>query len=237
MIETQDTSPPRFRAVVFDMDGVLCDSEPFICEAAMRMFAESHGLQVRAEDLVPFVGAGENRYLGGVAERYGVALDLEADKKRTYDIYLEIIQRRLVPLPGVGDFLAACRRRGMKLALATSADAVKMQGNLREIGLPPGTFDATVNGLEVARRKPDPAIFLLAINRLGAVPAECLVVEDAPNGVRAAKAAGAACLGVLTSFTAADLRGQEPIGWPRTWPTCRRKCWGSTDLRLSPFAP
>ena len=192
--------------VIFDMDGVLCDSERFICEAACRMFAELHAVNVAPEDFVPFVGAGENRYLGGVAEKHGVTLDLERDKARTYEIYLQIIKGRLDPLPGCREFIAACRRRGMKLAVATSADRVKMVGNLTELKLPPETFDVCVNGLDVARKKPDPEIFLLAAGRLGLPPARCLVVEDAPNGVRAAKAAGCRCLALTTSFEAAALR-------------------------------
>lgn len=166
---------PRFRGVIFDMDGVLCDSEPFICEAATRMFAERYGLTVCREDFVPFVGAGENRYLGGVAEKYDVRLDLEPDKKRTYDLYLQIIRGRLQPLAGVREFLADCRQLAMLAAVATSADEVKMCGNLTEIGLPAETFDVTVNGLEVVHKKPDPEIFLLAIERLGLPPGDCLV--------------------------------------------------------------
>lgn len=196
----------RFRGIVFDMDGVLCDSEPFICEAATRMFAERYHLQVRPDDFLPFVGAGEDRYLGGVAERYGVPWDVQEDKKRTYQIYLAIIRGRLKPLAGAVPFIEGCRRRGIRLAVATSADAIKMQGNLAEIGLPPETFDVCVNGLEVVRKKPDPEIFLLAIRRLELAPEECLVVEDAPNGIRAGKAAGAICLGLTTSFSADELR-------------------------------
>jgi beta-phosphoglucomutase len=195
-----------FQGVVFDMDGVLCDSEPFILEAATRMFAERHHVQVRPEDFLPFVGAGENRYLGGVAERYGLQWNLEQDKRRTYEIYLEIIRGRLMPLAGVREFIDACRQSGVRLAVATSADEVKMRGNLAEIELPPETFDTCVNGLEVTRKKPDPEIFLLAIRRLGLSSDRCMVVEDAPNGIRAGKAAGAKCLGLTTSFSAAELR-------------------------------
>jgi len=193
------------RGVIFDMDGVLCDSEAFICEAARRMFAELYGAAVAAEDFIPFVGTGENRYLGGVAEKHGIAIDIGAAKKRTYEIYLEIIVGRLRPLPGVHAFVAACRARGLKLAVATSADHVKMAGNLREIDLPPERFDTCVNGLDIEHKKPAPDIFLLAARRLGLPPGECLVVEDAPSGVRAAKAAGSTCLALTSSFTAEEL--------------------------------
>jgi HAD superfamily hydrolase (TIGR01509 family) len=205
MLKRTDMNLVPIHGVVFDMDGVLCDSEPFICEAAMTMFLRQHGARVVAEDFAPFVGAGENRYLGGVAEKYGLTLDLERDKKATYDIYLEIIRGRLQPLPGVREFIQRCRQLGRRLAVATSADRVKMDGNLKEIGLSPELFDTCVNGLEVARKKPFPDIFLEACRRLDLPPAECLVVEDAPNGIRAGKAAGCRCLGLTTSFKAEAL--------------------------------
>jgi len=97
------------RGIIFDMDGVLCDSEPFICEAAGRMFRE-YGVQAQPEDFRPFVGMGEERFLGGVAEKYGAKLDLAAAKARTYAIYQEIIRGRMQPMNGVGAFLDACRR-------------------------------------------------------------------------------------------------------------------------------
>jgi beta-phosphoglucomutase len=193
------------RGIIFDMDGVLCDSEPLICEAAGRMFRE-RGVQVQPEDFRPFIGTGEDRFIGGVAEKYGVKLDLAVDKARTYAIYLEIIRGRLQPMNGVGAFLAACRARGLRLAVASSADEVKVAANLAEIGFPPATFDAVLNGLMVTRKKPAPDIFLLAAERIGLPPAACLVAEDAPSGLRAAQAAGCAALGVRTSFDDATLR-------------------------------
>ena len=160
---TQDST--RLAGVIFDMDGVLCDSEPFIAEAAQRMFQETYGLSVTRGDFAPFVGAGEDRFIGGVAEKYGVALSMPRDKERTYAIYLDIIKGRLRPLPGAVDFIHLCRARGLKLALATSADRIKMEGNLREIGIPQSTFDAIVAGEDVVKKKPDPHIFLLAAQR------------------------------------------------------------------------
>lgn len=195
---------PPLQGVIFDMDGVLVDSEPFIKEAGVRMFAEK-GFAVRAEDFTPFVGTGEDHFLGGVAEKYGLPFDAKRDKARTYAIYLQLIRGRLQPLPGVFSFLDECRKRRLKVAVASSADAVKVEGNLHEIGLPPDTFDAIVNGSQVERKKPAPDIFLTAAQRLGLPPAVCLVVEDAVAGVAAAKSAGARCLALTTSFPAEQL--------------------------------
>jgi HAD superfamily hydrolase (TIGR01509 family) len=186
------------------MDGVLVLSEPLLAEAAMQMFAEK-GYTVRHEDFRPFIGMGEDRYIGGVAEAHAIPIAPARDKARTYEIYLEHIKGRLKPLPGVLEFVAECRRRGLKLAVASSADAIKVEGNLNTIGLPPATFDVVVSGSDVGRKKPNPDIFLEASRRLELDPTSCLVVEDAISGVAAAKAAGARCLALTTSFSAEQL--------------------------------
>ena len=196
----------NFAGVIFDMDGVLCDSEDFMAEAATAMFAEAHGVTVLPEEFRPFRGMGEDRYLGGVAKNHGVTLNLPADKHRAYEIFLQRIRGRLKALPGALEFVAACRRRGLKLAVATSADRMKLAGMLLEIGLLPDRFDAIVTGDDIAHKKPDPEIFLTAAKRLGLPAAACLVVEDAGSGVRAAKAAGSRCLALTTSLDAGTLR-------------------------------
>ena len=193
------------RGVIFDMDGVLVDSEVFMCEAACLMFKEQ-GLTVWPEDFQPFVGMGENRYIGGVAEKYNFPVDIEAVKKRAYDIYLEIIKGTLQPLPGVHEFIKTCKSMGKKIAVASSADRRKVLGNLAEIGLKPERFDAVITAEDVVHKKPAPDIFLLAAERLGLDAKDCLVVEDAVTGVTAAKAAGAKCLGLTTSFSREELR-------------------------------
>jgi beta-phosphoglucomutase len=193
-------------AVIFDMDGVLCDSEAFIRQAATIMLHERYGLDPRPDDFLPFIGAGENRFIGGVAEKYGATITLPDDKVRTYEIYLDIIQGRLRPLPGVREFIADCRALGLKLAVASAADLMKVDGNLAEIGLPHETFDAVVTGSDVTKHKPDPQCFQMAAERIGVPTEKCLVVEDAENGCRAAKSAGAHCLGITSSFPAERLR-------------------------------
>jgi HAD superfamily hydrolase (TIGR01509 family) len=193
------------QGIIFDMDGVLCDSEALTAEAGCRMFAETYGLVVEPREFEPFVGTGEDRYIGGVAEKRGVTLTMPRDKVRMYTIYGEIARGKLQPLSGVHEFIAACRQRGLKLAVASSADLMKVQINLREIGLPASTFDAVLTGSDATHKKPHPEIFLKASERLGLVPSSCMVVEDAPSGVKAAKAAGCSCLGLTTSFDMAVL--------------------------------
>jgi beta-phosphoglucomutase-like phosphatase (HAD superfamily) len=79
------------KGILFDMDGVLVDSEKYICEAAIKMFAE-HGVRVEPDDFTPFIGTGEDKYIGGVAEKYGLQFDLQKEKVRTYTIYGEIVK-------------------------------------------------------------------------------------------------------------------------------------------------
>lgn len=190
--------------VIFDMDGVLVDSEEFICKAACQMFKEL-GLTVQPEDFLPFVGMGENRYIGGVAEKYEFPIDIDVVKKRTYDIYLEIIKGALQPLPGVHEFIQTCKSRGKKIAVASSADRRKVLGNLTEIGLELDHFDAVITSEDVVHKKPAPDIFLLAAERVQLDPNDCLVVEDAVSGVAAAKVAGARCLALTSSFSREEL--------------------------------
>jgi HAD superfamily hydrolase (TIGR01509 family) len=198
------------KGVLFDMDGVLVDSEPFICKAAIIMFEEL-GIHVVPEDFKPFVGMGENRYIGGVAELYKIKVDIEVVKARTYKIYEKIVAGHLSPLPGAHEFLAKCRKRGFRLALATSADRIKMEVNLKEIGLSKGTFHAIITGLDIELKKPFPDIYLKAAGNLGLNPADCLVVEDAVSGIEAGKAAGCRCLAVTSSFKAAALKEADWI--------------------------
>jgi beta-phosphoglucomutase len=187
------------KGVLFDMDGVLVDSEEFICKAAIMMFGE-YGIKVYPEDFRPFVGMGENRYIGGVAQKYGLKTEIGIIKARTYDIYEIITRGNLSPLPGAKEFINKCLKMKFRIALATSADKVKMEVNLRETGIPINLFHATVNGLDVERKKPFPDIYLKASEMIGLRPEECLVVEDAVSGVKAAKAAGCRSLGITSTF-------------------------------------
>ena len=199
---------PKIRAVIFDMDGVLVDSEALINSAAIAMFREK-GLAVQSDDLLPFVGAGEDRYIGGVAEHYDFSLDLPAAKRRTYEIYLDLVPSRLEAFPGVLDLVHACRAAGLLMAVASSADEIKVRANLQKIGLPVKFWDAVMWGKDVKNKKPAPDIFLSAAEKLGVIPTECVVLEDAVNGVQAAQAAGMRCIAVAHTFPRSIARSRH----------------------------
>lgn len=192
------------------MDGVLVDSEEYIFEAVRLMYAE-HGVKVKPEDAQPFVGTGENSYIAGIGRANGFEAEIVRDKARAYQIYGEIARGKLHSLPGTESFIAQCKDLGLKLAVASSADRVKIDINLREIGLPSYTFDAIISGEDVELKKPHPDIYLLAAEKTGLQPEECLVVEDAVSGVKAAKAAGCKCLALTTSFPAEKLAEADVI--------------------------
>ncbi len=192
------------QGVLFDMDGVLLDSEAFITEAGIQLFREK-GFSVTAADFKPFTGMGEDRFLGGVAEKYSVPFDAEKDKARAYAIYEHLVAGKLTLLNGARGFIEKCKKKNLKLAVATSADEIKMRINLHETGLTESLFDSLVTGNDVRNKKPHPEIYLLAARRLSLEPVHCLVVEDAISGVDSAIAAGCKCLALTTSFTADQL--------------------------------
>ena len=200
----------RIRAVIFDMDGVLTDSEPLINAAAIAMFREK-GLTVMPADFLPFVGTGEDRYIGGVAEKYGLPLDLPLAKKRTYEIYLGLVPAQLHVFSGAVELVKACREGGLRVAVASSADRIKITANLQKIGLPIPSWDAVVAGEEVSAKKPAPDIFLTAAVKLGVSPAESVVVEDAVNGIQAAKAAQMRCVAVAQTFPRDRLQAADVV--------------------------
>ncbi|MDD3766172.1 MAG: HAD-IA family hydrolase [Eubacteriales bacterium] len=185
--------------IIFDMDGVLVDSEPVIEKAAIMFFKEI-GVNAVSDDFKPFIGAGEDRYIGGVCEKYGIQYNTDM-KKRVYDIYLEIVGSFLKVYEGTLPTLIKLKEKGYKLALASSADAVKINANLTVAGIDKSIFDVIISGGDVKNKKPAPDIYLKTAKTLGEEPEKCVVIEDAINGVKAAKDAGMICIGLTTSFS------------------------------------
>lgn len=203
-------NPPVIQAVIFDMDGILTDSEPLINAAAVSMFREK-GLTVCPDDFLPFVGTGEDRYIGGVAERHQFPLEVTTAKRRTYEIYLSMVPEQLQAFPGAVALVKQCRDSGLKIAVASSADFIKIEANLLKIGLPPQFWNAIISADDVLRKKPAPDIFLAAATKLRLPPGDCVVVEDAVAGVQAARAAGMRCVAVAQTFASEELSAADLV--------------------------
>ncbi|URD80376.1 Redoxin [Musa troglodytarum] len=202
----------KVSAVLFDMDGVLCNSEELSRLAGVDVFAEM-GVPVTTDDFVPFTGTGEANFLGGVASAKGINdFDPEAAKKRFFEIYLDKYAKPNsgIGFPGALELVMECKRKGLKVAVASSADRVKVDANLTAAGLPVSLFDVIVSADAFEKLKPAPDIFLAASKSLNVPQSECIVIEDALAGVQAAKAAQMRCIAVTTTLSEEILQQAGP---------------------------
>jgi HAD superfamily hydrolase (TIGR01509 family) len=179
-------------AVIFDMDGVLVDSEPLGMEA-MRQVMARQGVSYTEADNNDFVGRTTLEECRILKARHGLAADARELTREYVDILVGLIRQRPRPMPGVPDVLIALGASGYRMALASSAEPLVIATNVQNLELA-RFFETLVSGTEVARGKPAPDVFVEAARRLGLSPRRCLVVEDSRNGLLAAKAAGMACV-------------------------------------------
>jgi len=185
-------------AIVFDLDGVLVDSTAVV-ERAWRRWAGERG--VPADDVLAIAHGRPSRE---VIAAFAPALDAEAEARRL-DGWES--GETLAAMPGAAECVAVAQRGPW--AVVTSGGRELAPGRLRAAGLPvPGVM---VTADDVAHGKPDPEPYALAARRLGIPPGECLVVEDAPAGVTAAKRAGMRVLAVATTHPPAALEGADLV--------------------------
>lgn len=178
----------RFRAVVFDLDGVLWDGEPIYHEA-FNVVLKPYGHFVTADEYQNIIGNSVEAAWAWVLQRYGI-LDSPGAFYRAYDVaVLELLAHPVEPLPGVRELLRELKSRGVPVGLASASLRQWVDATLAGIGLA-GEFDTTVAAGEVAQAKPAPDLYLKAAANLGVDPTCCVAVEDTRSGVRAAKAAG-----------------------------------------------
>jgi pseudouridine-5'-monophosphatase len=183
------------RALIFDMDGLLVDSEGLAAEAMDRLLAE-YQLTRNPEVQSKLLGRRLVEALAIVHEGYGIQEDVEVLIARYSELRIEALRGAVKPMPGAREIVARARLAGLPVALATSGMRIHADISLGETGLA-GSFDAETTGDEVTRGKPAPDLFLIAAARLGIDPADAIVLEDSPLGVEAARAAGMRVIAVL----------------------------------------
>ena len=184
----------QVKAVIFDMDGVIIDSEPIHSRVKMDTFAH-FGIPFHEEDLARYMGRTSNAIFGETLAKEG-RTDIKPEDMAAYKHahYLEILQSgEIAPVTGSVELIKSLHEAGFPLALATSSNVWVMNTVLDAFGIRP-YFSSILSGGELTESKPHPAIYLISAERLGVKPAECLVIEDTTNGIMAAKRAGMNCV-------------------------------------------
>ncbi len=185
----------KFKAVIFDMDGVIIDSEPFYQEVQIDLFHKM-GISVPPEEYNTFIGAGMREMWNMIKSSRRLTQHIEELIKLNNNVLLKYFKESaaLVPTPYFIDFLASILAAGMKTAVASSTAKPVIEVILKKLDVY-NLFDIIVSGDEVENGKPAPDIFFETAARLNVIPSECVVIEDSTNGVKSAKSAGMYCLG------------------------------------------
>ena len=193
----RDPRPPRrpaaLRAVLFDMDGLLVDSEPLWFEVERAVMARLGG-QWGEADQEALIGGSLDRTVSWLLAKAAVPASRDDVARWLVAEMAALIGARGLPLqPGAGPLLAGLDAAGVPYALVTASSRAIMEAALTVTGL---SFGVTVCGEDVRRGKPDPEPYLLAADRLGVPAAGCVVLEDSPTGIAAARAAGCPVIAV-----------------------------------------
>jgi beta-phosphoglucomutase len=181
-------------AIIFDMDGVLVDSEPHHVKIEKQQFNQN-GISISDEEHQKFMGStSENMWLE-IASRYQLDRPVEEliEQNRTESIRYFNELSEIQVMPGLVDLLEKLKVKNYPLAVASSSVPEIIDLILQKTGLRT-YFQVVVSGQEAGKSKPEPDVFLLAAQKLKVNPKHCLVVEDSGNGIKAAQAAGMICV-------------------------------------------
>ena len=198
------------KAVIFDMDGVLTDSEPFYHEAHNQVLAEA-GVALSDEENQQILGTTVEYSWRWIIDRFRLPGTLENWLAKYDRAVVAVLRAKVEPRPGLDWLLDLLAQRRLSLGLASSSEAAWVQAILQKLRLE-GRFAAVISGGMVARGKPAPDIYLRAASELAVEPTLCLVLEDTPVGIQAARAAGMRVVAVETPSTAGlDLSGANHV--------------------------
>ncbi len=185
------------KAMLFDMDGVLVDSEP-IHFAGRKRTLKRYGLEITDEELSHYTGILAKPFLRDIAEKRGVNIPIdEAAEFVPVDFKTEFDKSDIKPIDGIKNLLENLAAKNIPMAIASSSSPQLIREFVKRLEIEK-YFTALVSGHEVKQSKPAPDIYLKAAESVKVAPAECVVLEDSRSGILAGKAAGMYCIGFIS---------------------------------------
>lgn len=209
MAKTNERNIWMIKAVIFDMDGTVVETTTHDFAVWQKIFGEN-GKELSFETFKRFLGKASKEILKEHFPHLSEKRIAEAAKKKD-DLFSNSLARKgITTTPGLTDFIKLLKKYGYKLALATGGSRGKV--NILKKYVPfDDYFSIIVTTSEVAKGKPYPDIFLKAADELDVNPEDCIVVEDANNGIKAAKNAGMKCIAITTTHTKEELKNADKI--------------------------
>lgn len=200
----------QIEALIFDMDGTMIDSMPWHAKSWVE-FARRHGITMSAEEILRrTTGRTGTECMHEVFQRALGHDECQALVHEKEDIYREMFDASFTEVAGFTAFARHAMQRGLKVAVGTAGDLHNVQFAMARLKMDPQPL-AIVRGDEGLRGKPEPDIFLEAARRIDADPARCIVFEDAPFGIEAARRGGMHAVAVCSTISANDLAGPHVL--------------------------
>ena len=199
--------------LIFDVDGVLADTEAISAQACTDAFRTLYDVEIPLEEHRAFIGATPQHHVEGLARRYGIRINTE----KAVNAHLENFLARMkdagdISYPGAQELIQSVLQYDeWKLGFATGSGRRRSEATIAKVGIDPSRFSAWVTGDDVRFAKPDPEIYLRAASRLDIFPRQCVVIEDSVAGLAAAKAASMHCIAVTNTFPGEALRAADRI--------------------------
>jgi len=197
------------KTILWDMDGVISDSYSFHFGAWQETFAK-RGIEFTKEDSTRLFGTTNDFIIGSIMSKELPERDVKIMVQEKEEAFRRKATGRIKPFPGVIRLLNALKRGNFRVGLVSSEPRESVDLALSELNLA-GIFNCIVFGQEVSESKPNPQIYLLASEKLQATPDDCVVIEDSPPGVKAAKTAGMKCLAVTTTHRRENLQEADTV--------------------------